>query len=94
MDIRCRKTICKYNDRYTCRAKDILVDNKVICSTYEKGEERTKTLDEIGDIPNKIHTFTSESKNKLEYENYSSDGKLEAAGCSQDGFPLLAASAG
>lgn len=60
----------------------------------EKGDERTKTLDEIGDIPNKIHTFTSESKNKLEYENYSSDGKLAAAGCSQDGFPLLAASAG
>ena len=61
---------------------------------HEKGEERPKTLDEIGDIPNKIHTFTSESKNKLEYENYSSDGKLEVAGCSQDGFPLLAASSG
>ncbi len=44
MDIRCRKTICKYNDRYTCRAKDILVDNKVICSTYEKGEESVQDV--------------------------------------------------
>ncbi len=39
MDIRCRKTKCVYNDRYTCNAKGIKVDKKVICSTFEKGNE-------------------------------------------------------
>lgn len=38
MDIRCRKTQCAYNDRYTCKAKGIQVNKKVLCSTYEKGE--------------------------------------------------------
>ena len=28
MDIRCRKRQCKYNDRFTCRAKDISVSEK------------------------------------------------------------------
>ena len=45
MDIRCRKTVCKYNDRFTCKAKDILVDNKVICSTYEKDENKEDVKD-------------------------------------------------
>ena len=39
MDIRCRKTTCKFNDRYTCKAKGILVDRKVLCSTYEKSDK-------------------------------------------------------
>lgn len=36
MDIRCRKNLCKYNDRFTCKAKEILVDGKIICSTFVK----------------------------------------------------------
>ena len=28
MDIRCRKTSCKYNDRQTCQAKEILIGKK------------------------------------------------------------------
>lgn len=39
MDIRCRKTKCVYNDRYTCKAKGIKVDKKVLCSTFEKGDK-------------------------------------------------------
>jgi len=40
MDIRCRKTKCKFNDRHTCKAKAILVDNKDICTTYEPREDK------------------------------------------------------
>ena len=39
MDIRCRKTLCRYNDRYTCKAKGIKVTNKATCRTYEKGDK-------------------------------------------------------
>ncbi len=36
MDIRCRKRQCMYNDKFTCKAKEILIDGNVICSKYEK----------------------------------------------------------
>ena len=45
MDIRCRKTLCKYNDRFTCKAKDINVTNDVICSTFEKDESKENVQD-------------------------------------------------
>ena len=45
MDIRCRKLLCKYNDRFTCKAKEILVDGKVVCSTYEKDENKDNVQD-------------------------------------------------
>ena len=40
MDIRCRKELCKFNDRYTCKAPKILVDGQVKCSTFVKDENR------------------------------------------------------
>lgn len=45
MDIRCRKTTCKFNDRFTCKAKGILVNNKVICQTYEHDETKKDVED-------------------------------------------------
>ena len=45
MDIRCRKLACKFNDRFTCRAKGILVDKKIICSTFENDENKTNIQD-------------------------------------------------
>ena len=39
MDIRCRKTSCKYNDKYTCKAEEILVKKNVECGMYEKGNK-------------------------------------------------------
>lgn len=45
MDIRCRKLLCKYNDRFTCKAKEILVDGKVVCSTYEFDEGKKDVQD-------------------------------------------------
>lgn len=35
MDIVCRKTECKFNKNYVCQAKGILINKKIICSTYE-----------------------------------------------------------
>lgn len=45
MDIRCRKTTCVYNDRYTCKAKDIMVTNDVQCSTYQYDESKKDVID-------------------------------------------------
>lgn len=45
MDIRCRKTTCKFNDRFTCKAKDILVSDKVICSTFQKDDNKKAVAD-------------------------------------------------
>lgn len=47
MDIRCRKGLCKYNDRFTCRAKAILVDKGVICSTFEHDENKDKPVQDV-----------------------------------------------
>lgn len=40
MDIKCRKTECKYNDRFVCQAKKIDVDKTHICRTFEKDGEK------------------------------------------------------
>lgn len=45
MDIRCRKLECKFNDRFTCRAKDIFVDRKVVCTKYEKDKTKSQVQD-------------------------------------------------
>lgn len=48
MDIRCRKTACKYNDKYTCKAKDILIKKNCECEKYDKSDravvDKTKWL--------------------------------------------------
>ena len=35
MDIKCRKTSCKYNDRYTCVAKGIQITADTECGTFD-----------------------------------------------------------
>lgn len=40
MDIRCRKTTCYYNNKYTCTAKEILVENNMICKTFKKTNKK------------------------------------------------------
>ena len=44
MDIRCRKTSCVYNEGQTCKAKEILVNRRIICSTFEQGQEQGEDL--------------------------------------------------
>jgi len=39
MDIRCRKTTCLYNDRYTCKARDILMKKNCECEKFEKSDK-------------------------------------------------------
>lgn len=40
MDIRCRKTKCIYNDRYTCKARKIAINRAIVCGSYEKGQDK------------------------------------------------------
>lgn len=40
MDIRCRKTSCKYNKMQTCQASEILINEEIICSTFVKDENK------------------------------------------------------
>ena len=48
MDIKCRKTTCKYNKDFCCTAKNIKVDKNNVCKTYVKVnklvEDTTKKL--------------------------------------------------
>lgn len=48
MDIRCRKTTCEYNYKYTCQAKRIKITDNIVCSQFKKGDkppiDTTKTL--------------------------------------------------
>lgn len=44
MDIRCRKTICKFNNNYTCTAHGIMVKKNCECDQYEKNPSK-KVLD-------------------------------------------------
>lgn len=41
MDLRCRKTTCKFNKDLTCMAKSVGITQKLICKTFEldKGKE-------------------------------------------------------
>lgn len=34
MDLKCRKTTCKYNSYYTCRAKNIAIANELSCRSF------------------------------------------------------------
>ena len=35
MDLKCRKTTCKYNNYYTCTAKSIAVQTDLLCDSFE-----------------------------------------------------------
>lgn len=45
MDIRCRKNLCRFNDRFTCRAKELLISKRVTCATFEKDENKKDVQD-------------------------------------------------
>lgn len=40
MDIRCRKQDCKFNDRFTCRAKSLNVTPRGDCAVYQKTDKK------------------------------------------------------
>lgn len=35
MDLKCRKTTCKYNNYFSCRARNISVNTTLDCNSYE-----------------------------------------------------------
>lgn len=41
MDLRCRKTSCKYNKNLTCSSKNIDISNKLKCEMFEHKEGKT-----------------------------------------------------
>ena len=40
MDIICRKTKCKFNDKYTCRATSVDINKNILCATFENDIEK------------------------------------------------------
>ncbi len=42
MDLRCNKTNCHYNDRYSCKAKEIHVGEKITCRTYQNEPNKVR----------------------------------------------------
>lgn len=40
MDLKCRKTTCKFNNNYTCNAKSINVTSRLACDTFSFDETK------------------------------------------------------
>ena len=40
MDLKCRKTKCKYNKGFCCCAKTLIVNEKTICDTFEDDPDK------------------------------------------------------
>ena len=57
MDIRCRKTSCEFNKLQTCQAKEILVNKKIICSTFKKDINKEEIDASISLFSNKTPEF-------------------------------------
>ena len=59
MDLRCRKTGCKYNCDLTCMAKSVSINKKFICETYEEDKYKEKDFSSLifSDTPPKIADY-------------------------------------
>lgn len=86
MDIRCRKTNCRYNDRLTCRAKQIDVSKKTACETFSYAENTqidiSKKIFEC-DTPPKVAPYRHNKKIDLNCDAkclFNKDGKCIANG--------------
>ncbi len=40
MDLKCRKLTCKYNNHYTCTAKNIAISTELACESYEHDQSK------------------------------------------------------
>ena len=54
MDLKCKKLDCKFNNKYSCMAKDMKVNKSLNCITYAKSDN----LDEgqMQDVPKTMFT--------------------------------------
>ena len=51
-DIKCKRQGCLFNKNCNCTAKDIEVDNKTECKTYQAGQEsEVGAVEKIGQPP-------------------------------------------
>lgn len=59
MDLRCRKTGCKYNCDLTCTAKSVEIDKKFVCKTFVPTPEKEKDFSALifSDTPPKIADY-------------------------------------
>ena len=60
MDLRCRKTTCKFNKDLTCMAKKVDITQKLVCKTYEADngkEEKDFSKLIFSDTPPKIADY-------------------------------------
>lgn len=48
MDLKCNKTMCLYNKKYCCYAKEITILKETECGTYEKDQDKNpKDLQDV-----------------------------------------------
>lgn len=48
MDLKCKKTTCRFNHNYSCTAKDILIGKDTECTTYERSNKKSpKNLQDV-----------------------------------------------
>lgn len=64
MDIRCRKGLCKYNDRFTCKAERVLVDDEVVCSSYQRDENKEEVQDVTKNMFTKVPDYAPQRDSK------------------------------
>ena len=58
MDIRCRKTDCKYNEGLTCLVHELNISNKNTCKEFVKGKEKIDISKQIfSDTPPDIKDY-------------------------------------
>jgi hypothetical protein len=58
MDIRCRKTDCKYNEGLTCLVNELNINDKNNCKEYIKGKEKIDISKQIfSDTPPEIKDY-------------------------------------
>ncbi len=62
MDLRCRKTKCKFNKDLTCMADKILISEKYLCESYKKSNEHS-----MQDFSSKI--FSDETPKIADYRH-------------------------
>jgi len=64
MYIRCRKGLCKYNDRFTSKAERVLVDGEVVCSSYQRDENKEEVQDVTKDMFTKVPDYAPQRDSK------------------------------
>ncbi len=63
MDLRCRKLDCKFNNHYTCKAKNLAVSKNAVCQIYENDSSKPDA-DKVVSIFEKTPKFAPQRDTK------------------------------